>query len=96
MMSSLFQTWLQLWFPSDYATTPSAFEGLSAMSYFLFMLNKLPGVAFSKDGVAGFDVRGVQVRAPRRATAVRVPGSMCKPLGCLRMRMRISGGVPCS
>jgi hypothetical protein len=57
----------QLWFPSDYATTPSAFAGMSAMGYFTFLLAKLPRVAFTKDGVAGFDVTGVQARLSQRA-----------------------------
>ena len=41
------------------------------MAYFLFLLNKLPGVAFSKDGVTGFDVTGVKVglTAGRACTA---------------------------
>lgn len=52
---------LQLWFPTNYATVPSAFAGLSAMDYFLFLLNKLPAVAFTKDGIAGFDVTNLQV-----------------------------------
>lgn len=36
------------------------------MAYFLFLLNKLPKVAFIKDGVSGFDVTGVQVGAQQR------------------------------
>ena len=33
------------------------------MDYFLFLANKLPAVAFTKDGVVGFDVTGVTVRS---------------------------------
>lgn len=51
----------QLWFPPDYASLTSPFEGLCAMDYFLFLLNNLPKVAFSRDGVVGIDATGVKV-----------------------------------
>jgi hypothetical protein len=38
-----------MWFPSTYANISSPFEGLSALDYFVFLLAKLPSVAFSSD-----------------------------------------------
>lgn len=38
-----------MWFPSTYEKLPSPFEGVSALDYFVFLLNKLPSVAFSSD-----------------------------------------------
>lgn len=82
----------QLWFPQGFATIPSAFDGLCALDYFLFLATKLPKVAFTKDGVVGFDVTGVQVcggrvwgersmtRAPQRVEApahVALAGGAC-------------------
>jgi hypothetical protein len=50
------------------------------MDYFLFLVNKLPGLALSRDGVVGFDVTGAKVRVAQRGVAAPVRRSF-RPLG---------------
>jgi hypothetical protein len=52
---------LQMWFPSTYANISSPFEGLSALDYFVFLLSKLPSVAFSSDSFPALVAARAQV-----------------------------------
>lgn len=51
--------WLQLWFPANYSSLLSTFGGMSAYEYYIFLLNKLPNLAFTTSST--FDPTGVQV-----------------------------------
>lgn len=53
---------MQMWFPSTYASTSSPFEGLSGLDYFIFLLNKLPEVAFGSTTYAAFVATNATVR----------------------------------
>lgn len=56
-----------MWFPSTYASVLSPFEGLSGLDYYVFLLNKLPAVAFGSTTYAAFVPTNATVRAPARA-----------------------------
>jgi hypothetical protein len=71
--ATTFSPTAQLWFPANYSLLPSMFEGLCAMDYFLFLLNNLPGLALSRDGIVGFDVTGAKVVCTHTALACRDP-----------------------
>ena len=51
----------QVWFPSNYTSIPSTFGGLSAYEYFVFLLNKLPSLAFTLSAFPLFKPTGVTV-----------------------------------
>lgn len=56
---------MQAWFPGNYSSITSAFQELSAMDYFIFLLNKLPAVAFSSSQVPAFIASDVRVSCVR-------------------------------
>lgn len=52
----------QAWFPGSYANISSPFESLSALDYFVFLLNQLPTVAFSSTQLPAFIASDAKVR----------------------------------
>jgi hypothetical protein len=52
---------LQMHFPADYSNIDSPFEGLSALQYYVFLLTKLPQLAFTSDAYPGLKPGGAQV-----------------------------------
>lgn len=52
---------VQAWFPSNYANITSSFQSLSALDYFIFLLNQLPTVAFSSAQLPAFIASGARV-----------------------------------
>jgi hypothetical protein len=57
------QVWcaLQVWFPSNYSIITSAFQELSALDYYIFLLNQLPTIAFSSSQLPAFIVSDSKV-----------------------------------
>ncbi len=52
---------LQVWFPDNYTAIGSVFGSLSAFDYFMFLLYKLPEVAFTSQEYTSFIATGAQV-----------------------------------
>jgi hypothetical protein len=80
---------VQAWFPSNFANISSSFQALSALDYYIFLLNQLPTVAFSSSQLPAFIASDVRVslqlasyarcthqgvsRTPRAASASCLP-----------------------
>jgi hypothetical protein len=52
----------QAWFPSNFANISSSFQALSALDYYIFLLNQLPTVAFSSSQLPAFIASDITVR----------------------------------
>lgn len=64
MHANWFDAWVcvsQAWFPNNFANISSSFQALSALDYYIFLLNQLPTVAFSSSQLPAFIASDVRV-----------------------------------